>query len=76
MRVSKWGDSLAVRLPKALVEELDLRAGDEVDLEKVRPGVIGIRRREQKDEFIRRVMALARPAPEGADWSRDEANER
>ena len=29
MQVSKWGDSLAVRLPKALVEKMGLRAGDE-----------------------------------------------
>jgi predicted nucleic acid-binding protein len=26
MQVSKWGDSLAVRLPKALVEKMGLRA--------------------------------------------------
>lgn len=76
MRVSKWGDSLAVRLPKALVEELNLRAGDEVDLEQVRPGVIGVRRREQKDEFLRRVMALARPLPENYTWRRDDAYDR
>ena len=29
MQVSKWGDSLAVRLPKALVEKMGLRAGDD-----------------------------------------------
>ena len=32
MQVSKWGDSLAVRLPKALVEKMGLRAGDELDI--------------------------------------------
>ena len=30
MRVSKWGNSLAVRLPKKLVEELRLAPGDEL----------------------------------------------
>jgi len=32
MRVSKWGDSLAVRLPRKLVEQLGLAAGDDVNV--------------------------------------------
>lgn len=32
MQVAKWGNSLAVRLPAALVQELGLKAGDEVDV--------------------------------------------
>ena len=34
MQVSKWGNSLAIRLPKALVEEMGLKEGDEVTLAK------------------------------------------
>jgi len=30
VRVAKWGNSLAVRLPKQLVTALDLKVGDEV----------------------------------------------
>jgi hypothetical protein len=32
MQVSKWGDSLAVRLPKALVEQMGLKAGDDINI--------------------------------------------
>ena len=32
MRVSKWGNSLAVRLPKRVVDDLGLRVGDELSL--------------------------------------------
>lgn len=32
MQVATWGNSLAVRLSKALVEELGLQAGDEIDI--------------------------------------------
>ena len=32
MRVSKWGNSLAVRLPGPLVDALNLKEGDEVQL--------------------------------------------
>lgn len=30
MQVAKWGNSLAVRLPRAVVEALDLREGDDL----------------------------------------------
>jgi antitoxin MazE len=32
MRVVKWGNSLAVRLPVAVIEVLDLKEGDEIEL--------------------------------------------
>lgn len=33
VRVSNWGNSLGVRLPKAIVDELGLAAGQSVQLE-------------------------------------------
>ena len=32
MRVSKWGNSLAVRLPQAVVEALKLKEGDAIEI--------------------------------------------
>ena len=32
MRVAKWGNSLAVRLPQAVVEALGLKEGDSIDV--------------------------------------------
>lgn len=32
MRISKWGNSLAVRLPAAVVEALSLKEGKEIEL--------------------------------------------
>ncbi|WP_129647327.1 AbrB/MazE/SpoVT family DNA-binding domain-containing protein [Peristeroidobacter agariperforans] len=32
MRISKWGNSLAIRLPAAIVEALNLHEGDDVVL--------------------------------------------
>ena len=34
VKIAKWGNSLAVRLPKRLADELDLAPGTTVDLEK------------------------------------------
>ena len=35
MQVSKWGNSLAVRFPAGLVQALDLKEGEEIDLHLV-----------------------------------------
>ena len=32
MKVSKWGNSLAVRIPAEVVDSLNLKEGDEIDL--------------------------------------------
>ena len=46
MHVAKWGNSLAVRLPKALVEPLDLKASDDVEVTP-QPGGEGRRRKNR-----------------------------
>lgn len=33
-KVQKWGNSLAVRLPKAVTDQLELREGSEVSIDK------------------------------------------
>ncbi len=32
MKVAKWGNALAIRLPIAVVKELGLKEGDQVDI--------------------------------------------
>jgi antitoxin MazE len=76
MHVAKWGNSLAVRLPKALVEALGLKAGDEVDLSALPGGTIGVRRVDPAAEFLARMTEFNVAAPEGYRFDRDEANER
>jgi antitoxin MazE len=76
MRVSRWGDSLAVRLPRELVEQMRLAEGDEVNLTLVGQGAIGIAKPDTRDDVLARLRALQRPTPVGFRWSRDEANER
>ena len=76
MRVAKWGNSLAVRLPKALAENLDLRVGDEVQVVARAPGelVVGkdLRRQRAVEGMRRRAWTL----PDGYTFDRNAANER
>jgi antitoxin MazE len=68
MRVSKWGNSLAVRLPASVVEALELRDGGDVDIV-----IAGTRRFEVA---LARLRALRRPLPKDFRFDRDEVNER
>ncbi|MEG3125606.1 AbrB/MazE/SpoVT family DNA-binding domain-containing protein [Sphingomonas sp. GB1N7] len=76
MQVAKWGNSLAIRIPKDVVESLKLKIGDEVDMDAVGPRTIEISRsltREQALEDLRRFEGLI-----SADFKfdREEANAR
>jgi antitoxin MazE len=77
MQVSKWGNSLAVRLPKALVDELGLKEGDELNVVAAKHDVIEIETREnQRRRALDRMAVRNWTLPEGYRFDRDEANER
>ena len=76
MQVSKWGNSLAVRLPKKLVEQLGIAAGDDVNVTSAAPQTIVISKNDDKGDFILRLRALQKPKPKGFVWNRDDANTR
>jgi antitoxin MazE len=77
MQVSKWGNSLAVRLPKSLVDQLGLKEGDELNVVAAGNGAIEVETREaQRQRALDRLAKLNWPLPEGYKFDRDEANER
>jgi antitoxin MazE len=76
MQVSKWGNSLAVRLPKKLVEDLGIAEGDDVDVTAADAQTIVISKSDDKSDFIIKLRVLQKPKPAGFVWNRDDANER
>jgi antitoxin MazE len=77
MQISKWGNSLAVRLPKALVDQLGLKEGDELNVVAAKDGVIEVETREdQRRRAIDRMAARNWTLPPDYKFDRDEANER
>jgi antitoxin MazE len=76
MQVSKWGNSLAVRLPKALVEELGLAPGDELNVVGASRRQIAVEKVDKRAEFLKQMEQFHWPAPEDYKFDRDEANER
>jgi antitoxin MazE len=76
VHVAKWGNSLAVRLPRALVHSLGLKAGDDVEVKPLPGGAIGVGKIDRGAEFIARMAEFNVAAPEGYRFDREEANER
>jgi antitoxin MazE len=76
MHVSKWGNSLAVRLPQAVVEALELKEGDEIEITVAGTRHFEVSRDRRREEALKRLRALRRPLPPGFKFDRDEANER
>jgi antitoxin MazE len=76
VQVSKWGNSLAVRLPKKLVEDLGIAEGDDVDITSADSQTIVISKSDGKRDFILKLRLLQKPKPAEFVWNRDDANTR
>jgi antitoxin MazE len=76
MQVAKWGNSLAVRLPAAVVDALELKEGDEIEIHVAEARAFGVARKPGRAEVLKRLRAFRGRLP--ADWKfdRDEANAR
>lgn len=76
MQVAKWGNSLAVRLPAAIVEALGLKEGDQIEIRISGDREFEVTRDKSKDRALARLRRLRRPLPPGFSFSREEASER
>jgi antitoxin MazE len=76
MIVSRWGNSLAVRLPKALVDQLGLAPGDELNVVEASNRQLAVEKVDKRAEFLKQMEKFKWPAPEDYRFDRDEANER
>ena len=64
MQVSKWGNSLAIRLPAAVVEALGLKEGDEVEVHVVGERAFDIDRDRSRERALERIRGSARSCPQ------------
>lgn len=74
-QVSKWGNSLGVRLPKSVARAAGVDAGDTVEV-SVDDGAIVVKpsvRRYSLDELVRRVNKRNRPGE--TDWGKRQGRE-
>lgn len=76
MQVAKWGNSLAVRLPAVVVEALNLKEGDQIEIHIAGERNFKVSRDRSRQDAIARLRKLRRPLPEGFHFDREEANVR
>ena len=76
MQVAKWGNSLAIRLPRKLVSELKLKEGDDISIHAASEGQMFIARDTSASDAVARMAARRWSLPEGYRFDRDEANAR
>jgi antitoxin MazE len=76
MQVSKWGNSLAIRLPAAVVDALKLKEGDRVEILVAGEREFEVRRDQSRERALENLRKLRRRFPPGFVFDREEANER
>ncbi|MBK8740793.1 MAG: AbrB/MazE/SpoVT family DNA-binding domain-containing protein [Betaproteobacteria bacterium] len=76
MLIAKWGNSLAVRLPVAVVDALQLKEGDEIEVQVAGARIFEVSKRPSGRELLARLRKFRGRLPAGFKFDRLEANER
>ncbi len=76
MQVAKWGNSLAVRLPATVVEALELKEGDEIEIHVKNARSFGIERKPGRKDLLKRLREFRGRLPADFKFDREDANAR
>jgi len=76
MQVAKWGNSLAVRLPAAVVDALELKEGDQIEIRIAADREFEVSRDRSRQHALERLRRLRRPLPAGFTFHREEVHGR
>ena len=76
MQVAKWGNSLAVRLPAAVVEALQLQDGDEIEVRVDDPRTLTVVKKPDIEEMLRMLRRFRGRIPADFKFNREELYER
>jgi antitoxin MazE len=76
MQVAKWGNSLAVRLPAAVVEALKLHEGDDIEIHVAGARAFEIAKRPSAIALLKRLRKFRGRLPADFKFDRLVANER
>jgi len=76
MQVAKWGNSLAVRLPAAVVEALGLKEGDDIEIHVAGARSFEIEEAPTPQELLASLRKFRGRLPADFKFDRLEAHER
>ncbi len=75
MNVAKWGNSLAIRIPAAIIKALDLKEGDDVEIFIEGDKQFALKRKPLPEETLRRLRRFRGRLPADFKFDRDELHE-
>ncbi len=76
MQVAKWGNSLAVRIPVAVVEAMDLEAGDEIEIQVAGKRAFELAKKPSTAALLAKLRKYRGRLPADFKFDRLEMNER
>lgn len=76
MQVSRWGNSLAIRLPASVVEALELHEGDDIEVVIADERIFKIRKKPDRETALVRLRKYRGSLPADFKFDREEANAR
>jgi antitoxin MazE len=76
VKVAKWGNSLAIRIPRDVAEALGIEEGDDIDLRAGEVRALLVDRKMRRTEAIEGLRKFRGRLPDGFKFDRDEANAR
>ena len=76
MKVAKWGNSLAIRIPAEVVEKLGLRESQDAHVRVTGEHSFEVVRDRSRQEALETIRKLRVTVPEGFRFDRDEIYER
>ena len=76
MQVSKWGNSLAIRLPASVVKALALREGDDIEVVVANERVFQVTKKPSTEAVLTRLRQFRGKLPADFKFDRDDANAR
>jgi antitoxin MazE len=76
MQVAKWGNSLAVRLPSSVVDALDLKPGDNIEIHVRGNRSFAVEKAPGARELLARIRKYRGRLPPDFKFDRLEANAR
>ncbi len=76
MQVSKWGNSLAIRLPASVVEALELHAGDDIQIQIADSRVFTLKKKPSRIELLSRLHKFRVRLPDDFTFDREDTHAR
>jgi antitoxin MazE len=76
MRVAKWGNSLAIRLPRSVVEVLGLKEGDSIEIHIADRRSFAIEKAPTAKQLLEQLRKYRGRLPADFRFDRLKANER